>query len=313
MKKSKILILGGSGYIGSVLTKDLLIKGYEVTVFDNLSFNQLSLLECCAFSKFNFIYGDIRDYKKVNKLLSVHDVILPLAAIVGQPAADKYPLDVKIINYESYINIIDNLSQDQICIFPSTQSGYGKSESDSYCDENYKLNPISLYGRSKVDIEKILLKNKNYTSFRLATVFGVSPRMRIDLLVNDFTYRAFMDKYLVLFEHHFRRNFIHVRDVAGVFIYAIENYGKFRGEIFNVGLSDANLTKKELAEKIKEYIPDLKIIFEDIYKDPDQRDYLVSNKKIENTGWKPNHSLDFGIQELIKAFTFIQKKDYTNL
>ena len=192
MKKSKILILGGSGYIGSVLTKDLLVKGYEVTVFDNLSFNQLSLLECCAFNKFNFIYGDIRDYKKVNKLLSVHDVILPLAAIVGQPAADKYPLDVKIINYESYINIIDNLSQDQICIFPSTQSGYGKSESDSYCDENYKLNPISLYGRSKVDVEKILLKNKNYTSFRLATVIGVSPRMRIDLLVNDFTYRAFI-------------------------------------------------------------------------------------------------------------------------
>jgi len=313
MKKSKVLILGGSGYIGSVLTKNLLVEGYEVTVFDNLAFDQISLLECCSFIKFNFVFGDIRDYAKVNKLLSDHDIILPLAAIVGQPAANKYPYDVNTINYESHINIINNLSKDQICIFPSTQSGYGKSESDSYCDESYKLNPLSLYGRSKVDIEKNFLKKKNYTSFRLATVFGVSPRMRVDLLVNDFTYRAFTEKFLVLFEHHFRRNFIHVKDVASVFIYAIENYDKFRGEVFNVGLSNANLTKKELAEKIKEYIPDLKIILKDIYKDPDQRDYLVSNKKIENTGWMPNHSLDFGIQELIKAFTLIQKKIYTNL
>ena len=309
----KILVTGGAGYLGSTLVPKLLRSGYRVTVLDNLVFNQSSLLDCCADPNFNFIKGDICDLEMVNNLLPKFDIIIPLAAIVGAPACKRNPSLTRLVNYDAHMNIVNNVSAGQKVLFPTTNSGYGIGEKDAYCTEETPLWPISEYGRTKVDVEKAFLETGNAVTFRLATVFGMSPRMRMDLLVNDFVYRAVKDRSLVLFEEHFRRNYIHIRDVAKVFLFGIESYEKMRGEPYNVGLSSANLTKRELAEKIKEYVPELNIISAEFGEDPDKRDYIVSNEKIESLGWMPDHTLDSGIQELIKGYKIIKPNSFSNV
>lgn len=309
----KVLITGGSGYIGSVLTPSLLAKGYEVCVIDNLMFGQTSLLTCVHDKNFIFINGDVLDESLVKKEAVKADIIIPLAALVGAPLCKKNPKLARMVNFEAVRNLADLASKEQIFIYPNTNSGYGIGAKDSACDENSPLNPISEYGKDKVEAEKYLLNKGNAITFRLATVFGVSPRMRLDLLVNDFTYRAYKDKFIVLFEEHFRRNYIHIRDVVKGFIYGIENYDKMKGQAYNMGLSSANLTKRQLAEKIKEYVPTLYIHSAAIGEDPDKRDYLVSNAKLEATGWKPDVSLDEGIQELLRAFAMMKVNHFANV
>ena len=308
-----IFITGGAGYLGSIIVPYLLKQGYKVTVLDSLIFNQASLLECCENPNFDFIQGDICDYNLVNDLLAEFDIVIPLAAIVGAPACKRNPSLTRLVNYDAHMNIVNNVSADQKVLFPTTNSGYGIGEKDIFCTEETPLRPISEYGRTKVEVEKAFLKKGNAVTFRLATVFGMSPRMRMDLLVNDFVYRAVSDRSLVLFEEHFRRNYIHVRDVAKAFLFGIENYEKMKGEPYNVGLSSANLTKRELAEKIKENVPELYIHSSEIGEDPDKRDYIVSNEKIELLGWKPNHSLDDGIKELIKGYKIIKPNQFANV
>ena len=312
-KQEKILITGGAGYIGSVLTYFLLEEGYEITVLDNLLYSQDSLLYCCRFEKFHFILGDISDYKLVNELIKKHDIIIPLAAIVGAKACDLNPEVAKLINFDSHLNIINNTSKDQKILLPNTNSGYGIGEKNSLCDENSPLRPISIYGKYKVEIEKAFIEKGNAITFRLATVFGTSPRMRMDLLVNDFVFKAYKDNYLILFEENFRRNFIHIKDVVNAFHFGINNFDTMVGQSYNVGLSSANLTKKQLSEKIKEYVPSLYIKSAEVGEDPDKRDYLVSNKKIENLGWSAKYSLDFGIKELLKAYKFLKNRNYSNV
>ena len=308
----KILITGGAGYIGSVLTPELLNSGYEVTVYDNFMHKQNSLLDCCARKNFHVVRGDVCDYKKINPLLSNFDVIIPLAALVGAPACKANPQLTQLINYDSYVNLIKHISADQKVIFPNTNSGYGISNDSEMCTEESPLNPISEYGITKCKIEEILLQRPNSVTFRLATVFGMSPRMRMDLLVNDFVYRAVNDRFIVLFEEHFRRNYIHIRDVVGAFKRAIDD-DSMLGEAFNLGLSSANLTKRQLAEKISEHVPEFLIHSAEIGEDPDKRDYLVSNEKLEATGWSPENSLDDGIDELIKGYTIIRPNIYANV
>ena len=310
---SKILVTGGAGYIGSILVQVLLKKGHTVTVLDSLLFDQTSLLDCCIDPNFEFIQGDICDYALVNGLLSKADIIIPLAAIVGAPACKRNPSLTRLVNYDAHMNIVNNVSANQKVLFPTTNSGYGIGEKDAYCTEETPLRPISEYGRTKVEVEKAFLDKSSAVTFRLATVFGMSPRMRMDLLVNDFVYRAVTDRSLVLFEEHFRRNYIHVRDVTKAFLFGIENYDKMKGKPYNVGLSSANLTKRQLAEKIKEYVPELYIHSAEIGEDPDKRDYIVSNKKIESLGWRADYTLDDGIQELIKGYNIIKPNSFANV
>ena len=308
----QILITGGAGYIGSTLVPAILKQGYKVTVLDSLIFNKPSLLDCCTDKNFEFIQGDICDYDLLNGLISTSDIVIPLAAIVGAPACRRNPSLTRLVNYDAHMNIVRNVTADQKVIFPTTNSGYGIGEKDNYCTEETPLRPVSEYGRNKVEVEKAFLDKGNAVTFRLATVFGMSPRMRMDLLVNDFVYRAVKDRSLVLFEEHFRRNYIHVRDVVKAFLFAIENFDKMKGEPFNVGLSSANLTKRQLADKIKEYIPELYIHSAEIGEDPDKRDYIVSNDKIETLGWTPDHTLDDGIKELIKGYKIIRPNRFAN-
>jgi nucleoside-diphosphate-sugar epimerase len=310
--EKNILVTGGAGYIGSVLTPKLLELGYKVTVYDNFLHNQNSLMECCYKKNFEVIKGDICDYEKFNPILPQFDVIILLAALVGAPACKKNPQLTNLINYEAHMNIINHISESQKIIFPNTNSGYGIGAADEFCTEGSPLNPISEYGITKCKIENELLGKGNAVCFRLATVFGMSPRMRMDLLVNDFVYRAHYDRFLVLFEEHFRRNYIHVRDVAKAFHQAIEDEYMV-GEAYNLGLSSANLTKRELAEKIKEHIPNFDIYTSKVGEDPDKRDYLVSNEKLEKTGWSPDHSLDDGIKELIKGYSIIKPNLFANV
>jgi nucleoside-diphosphate-sugar epimerase len=309
----KVLITGGAGYIGSILTPLLLEKGDSVTVIDNLKFRQTTLINVCARPEFNFIRGDVRDHGLIKQQLRHHDVFIPLAAIVGAPASDREPRATTDINLNAIKGVISELSNDQIVIYPTTNSGYGIGEKDKYCDENTPLKPISLYGRTKVDAEKLLLDTGKAVTFRLATVFGASPRMRMDLLVNDFVYRALTDRFIVLFESHFKRNYIHIRDVANAFVFAMDRYDEMRGEPYNVGLSDANLSKMELCLKIKEHLPDFHILESNIGKDLDKRDYIVSNAKIEGLGFEPHYSLDDGIEELIKVYTIISVNPFKNV
>ena len=309
----KILVTGGAGYIGSVLVPALLKKGYKVTVLDSLLFNQPSLLDCCSDPNFEFIQGDICHHELLNGLISEAEVVIPLAAIVGAPACRRNPSLTRLVNYDAHMNIVNNVSAGQKVLFPTTNSGYGVGEKDSYCTEESPLRPISEYGRTKVEVERAFLDKGNAVTFRLATGFGMSPRMRMDLLVNDFVYQAVKDRALVLFEEHFRRNYIHVRDVTKAFLFGIENYEKMKGEPYNVGLSSANLTKRQLAEKIKEHVPELYIHSAEIGEDLDKRDYIVSNEKIESLGWSPDHTLDDGIQELIKGYKIIRPNRFANV
>ena len=308
-----ILITGGAGYIGSVLTPLLLQNDYKVTVIDNLMYKQNSLLDCFSFKNFTFIKSDVCNFDEINSLIPKFDIIIPLAAIVGAPACKINPALSKLINEDSNLNLVKNISKNQQIIFPTTNSGYGIGEKNKYCDENSPLNPLSDYAKSKVKIEKLFLDNSNATSLRLATVFGVSPRMRLDLLVNDFVFKAMKDNYLVLFEENFRRNYIHVFDVSNAFKFTLENIKNMSGQIYNVGLSSANLTKLQLANKIKEHIPSLSIHSAKIGSDPDKRDYLVSNEKIEKIGWSAINNLDDGIQEIINSYEIIKMKANSNV
>lgn len=309
----KILVTGGAGYIGSILVPELLRQGYKVTVLDNLMHDQTTLLDCCANPDFDFIKGDICDYDFIGRLLPKFDIVIPLAAIVGAPACKLNPGLTRLVNYEAYMFLVKRVSDSQMILFPNTNSGYGVGEQGSYCTEETPLRPVSEYGRTKVEVEKALIEKGNAVTFRLATVFGMSPRMRLDLLVNDFTYRAFRDRFIILFEEHFRRNFVHIRDVAKAFIFGIKNYDRMKGEPFNVGLSSANLTKRQLCEKIKGYVPDFHILSAPLGEDPDKRDYLVSNKKIESLGWQPDFTIDDGIQELLKGFRMLRPNRFANV
>lgn len=308
----KVLVTGGAGYIGSVLVPKLLEKGYEVTVLDNLMHRQVSLLNCISNCKFHFIKGDASDEALMKKLIADHEAIIPLAALVGAPACALNPSLARIVNFEAVLLIAKYATSLHKIIFPNTNSGYGIREKQHFCTEKSPLNPISLYGKLKVDAERHLLNTQNAVCLRLATVFGVSPRMRLDLLVNDFTYRACHDQSIVLFEEHFKRNYIHIEDVAQTFLFALHNYEKMKGEAYNVGLSNANLSKRELCEKIREYIPQLYVHAAPIGKDPDQRDYIVSNEKLERLGWRAEKSLDDGIKELILAYKIIRTNHFAN-
>jgi len=309
----KVLVTGGAGYIGSVLVPKLLEKGAAVTVVDNFFYNQNSLLDVCYHPRLKVIRGDARDDKLIAPAVKGQDFILPLACLVGAPLCDKFPEEARAVNLEAIKMILKLRSPRQKIIFPNTNSGYGIGKSGIYCNEETPLRPISLYGRLKVEAEEALLAAGNAVTLRLATVFGISPRMRLDLLVNDFVYRAVNDGYVVLFEADFKRNYIHVRDVARAFIHAMDNFKKMKNEPYNVGLSDANLSKLELCEEIKKQIPKFTFVVSPIGKDPDQRNYTVSNEKIEKTGFKPQISLRDGITELIKGYQIIRRHDFTNL
>jgi nucleoside-diphosphate-sugar epimerase len=305
----KILITGGAGYLGSVITGKILNAGHEVVVLDKLIFNQTSLLVYVSNPKFKFIHGDVRNEELLEKLCLEADAIIPLAAIVGFPACDAEPDLAKQINFQQIFNIVKfTKNTNKKILYPNTNSGYGIGVGQTMCTEESPLNPISIYGSTKVAAENYLRSSTDAIVFRLATVFGVSPRMRTDLLVNDFTYKAITDKYIVVFEKTFKRNFIHIQDVANVFLFMLENYDKHKGEVFNVGLSDANLSKQELLEKIQSHVKNFAVSYNDYYEDPDKRDYIVSNEKVESTGWKPEWDLDMGIKELIMAYQMIVPK-----
>ncbi len=305
----KILITGGAGYLGSVITKRMLDEGHEVIVLDKLLFNQTSLLAYTYTTKFKFIYGDVRNEELLEKLCDEVDVIIPLAAIVGFPACAADPQLANDINFKQIFNIVKfTKGKNKKILYPNTNSGYGIGVGQTECTEESPLNPISVYGNTKCAAENFLRANTDAIIFRLATVFGVSTRMRTDLLVNDFVYKAITDKYIVVFEKTFKRNFIHIRDVANAFVFMLDRYDIHKGEVFNVGLSDANLNKQELLEKIQTHVPDFAVSYNDFYEDPDKRDYIVSNKKIEDTGWRTTWDLDKGIRELIMAYQMIVPK-----
>lgn len=308
-----ILVTGGAGYIGSILVPELLKKGYCVTVIDNFMYNQTPLLECCYNTKLEVIRGDARDKYLIKKLIAKADCIIPLACLTGAPLCIKDSIGAKTTNYDAIKSILKLRSKNQRIIFPTTNSGYGIGQEGVICTEETPLKPISLYGNLKVQIEKILLDAGNCITFRLATVFGMSPRMRIDLLVNDFTYRAVKDRFIVLFEAHFKRNYIHIRDVAKVFIHGLNNYKKMKDEPYNVGLSNANISKLELCELIKKVMPDFYFVETKIGEDPDKRNYIVSNEKIEHTGFKPDFDLISGIKELVKGFQIVRENTFSNI
>jgi nucleoside-diphosphate-sugar epimerase len=309
----KILVTGGAGYLGSVMVPTLLEKGHKVIVIDNFLYNQNSLLDCCNRKELQIIRGDVRNQSLVSGVMRDVDAIFPLACLVGAPICEKMPLEAKSINYEAIQMILKLRSKSQIIIFPTTNSGYGIGQKGIECNEETPLNPISLYGKLKVQIENELLASGNVITLRLATVFGISPRMRVDLLVNDFTYRALYDRFLVLFEAHFIRNYLHVRDVAGAFIHCLDNFQAMKNESYNVGLSSANLSKWQLCEEIKKQLPDFYFVEAEVGEDPDKRDYMVSNAKIETTGYKTMQSMQDGIAELIKGYQVIRRNQYSNV
>lgn len=309
----KILVTGGGGYLGSTLVPDLLNAGHEVTVLDNFMYKQSSLNHVCHHPKFTVVKGDIRVESTIAPLLRQADVVIPLAALVGAPICTIDPVGATTTNRDAITLMLKLLSKEQIVLMPTTNSAYGTGDENNFCTEDSPLRPISQYAKEKVEIERQLLERENAISFRLATVFGMSPRMRIDLLVNDFTYRAVHDRFVVLFESSFKRNYVHVRDVSRVFQHGLANFGRMKGQVYNVGLSDANVSKKELCERIQKQVPDFTFIDAPVGKDPDQRNYVVSNARIEKTGFNTTVSLDAGISELIKGYTMIKNTVHGNV
>lgn len=308
-----ILVTGGAGYIGSVLVPNLLSQGHAVTVIDNFMYKQTSLASSIRDVKLSLVFGDVRDESLMEEHLSKADVIIPLAAVVGAPACDNDPIAAQSINKDSILWLLKHLSSQQRILMPTTNSAYGSGDENNYCDENSPLNPLSLYARDKVTVENALLEFPNATSFRLATVFGISPRMRLDLLVNNFVYRAISDGFVILFEGHFKRNYIHVQDVIQAFNLALNDEKNFKGEIFNVGLSEANISKVDLCREIQSIIPRFTYLEAALGKDPDQRNYVVSNQKIENLGFKPTVSLRSGLEELVKGLKMFNHKPFSNI
>src|SRR5215471_6491180 len=295
-----ILVTGGAGYLGSILVPELLAAGHRVTVLDNFMYQQNSLAHVCANPNFDAVNGDARSMDTLKPLVAKADAVFPLAALVGAPLCNKDPIGATTTNRDAIATLCSMLSREQRIVMPITNSGYGIGESGKYCTEDSALRPVSLYGRDKVEAEKIILERESSISFRLATVFGCSPRMRIDLLVNDFVYRAVHDRAVLIFEGHFKRNYIHIRDVARAFLHGIANFEKMKGKPYNVGLDDANLSKLELCAVIKKHLPKFVFLEAPIGEDPDKRDYIVSNARIAATGFRPEWSLERGIQELIK-------------
>jgi nucleoside-diphosphate-sugar epimerase len=310
---SKILVTGGAGYIGSVLVPELLSRGHHVTVLDNFLYKQQSLASSVRNVNLTLEFGDVRDVHLMKKLLSKTDIVIPLAAIVGAPACDRDPVLAQSINKDAILWMLKNLSTNQRVIMPTTNSAYGSGDSENFCDENSPLNPLSLYARDKVLVEQELMQSQTATSFRLATVFGLSPRMRLDLLVNNFAFRAITDGFIVVFEGNFKRNYIHVIDVVQAFNLALDNPSHFEGEVFNVGLSTANVSKLALCAEIKKLIPQFVYSEAPLRKDPDQRNYVVSNAKIEARGFKPEVNLPAGLSELIKGLQMYNSNTFTNL
>jgi nucleoside-diphosphate-sugar epimerase len=309
----KILITGAAGYIGSVLVPTLLKKGHEIVAIDSFIYNQSSLLDCCYDDKLTIVRGDARDKAVVSKYLKSADAIFPLACLTGAPLCAKDPTGARTTNLEAVKILLELRGKGQRIIFPTTNSGYGIGQEGVYCTEETPLNPISLYGSLKVEAENLILANGNSITLRLATAFGISPRMRLDLLVNDFTYRAVTDRFVILFEAHFKRNFIHVRDIAKAFCHCLDNFERMKNEPYNVGLSEANLSKQELCEEIKKQVPDFYFIEAKVGEDPDKRNYIVSNAKIEATGYKPDVTLQKGIAELIKGYQVIRRNQFSNV
>lgn len=309
---TKILVTGGAGYIGSMLCTKLVEIGYNVTVLDNLSFSKNSLSHLLILKNFNLIVGSVENKNLYKKLIKRADIIIPLAALVGAPLCEKNKKKAVSINLESIKFLVKNLSKNQKILYPTTNSGYGIGKKNRFCTEESELNPISLYGRTKVEAEKEILKFKNSVCFRLATVFGFSFRMRSDLLVNNFVETATKKNQLILYEPNFRRNYIHIKDVVGVFVFAIDNFKKMKNNTYNIGLTSANLTKLQLAKKIKKKIKYLKIKIINNKKDPDQRDYFVSNKKIEKIGFFPKFKIEQGIDELTLFFKLNKSKILNN-
>jgi len=310
---SNILVTGGAGYIGSVLVPELLAKGHNVTVLDSFLYRQASLLDCCRYKNFTIINGDCRDEGTVKKALAGQDIIIPLAAIVGFPACLKDKTAAKSINLDAVELILRLRDDSQKVIFPCTNSGYGLGQGQEYCTEESPIEPISLYGQTKMAAEKAVLEAGNSVTFRFATLFGASPRMRTDLLVNDFVYRAVFDRFIVVFEGDFKRNFLHVRDAAAAFMFAIDNFDRMCGQTFNCGLSTANISKLELCALIKEQIPQFTYIESPVDSDPDKRNYIVSNEKIEGLGYRTSYTLEDGIAELIKTYSIIKNSFYGNV
>ena len=308
-----VLVTGGAGFLGSILCEHLLKDGYSVTVIDNLAHGQSSLFHLCAHEKFNFVRGDVRDEKTIKQLIKNVDVIIPLAAVVGAPACDRDPWAATSINLDA-IKMINRLrSPSQWVIYPTTNSGYGTKSGDVFCTEETPLEPITLYGQTKVDAELDLLNSPNTITLRLATVFGMSPRMRIDLLVNHFVYAAITDGYIVIFEKDFKRNYIHIRDVADCCCYCIKNADKMKGMPYNVGLDAANLSKEQLALKVKDYVPNFFIHFSEVGNDPDKRNYVVSNQRLREAGFEAKRSIDDGIKELLKGYRMLGRSSFKNI
>lgn len=309
----KLLITGGAGYIGSVLIPHLLSEGHDVTVLDTFMFGQPSLLECCKFDGFNVVRGDCRDEALVKPLVAKADAIIPLAALVGAPLCKADAIGARTINQEAVEMICRLASPSQWILLPVTNSGYGIGESGKFCTEDTPLRPISLYGTTKVAAEEAVLRRTNSLSFRLATVFGLSPRMRVDLLVNDFVHRAVTDRAVVIFEGHFKRNYIHIQDVARAFAFALRNFELMKGRAYNAGLEEANLSKLELCAVIKKHVPAFTFLEAPVGEDPDKRDYIVSNQRLLKTGFRTEWDLDRGIRELIKGYTILRNSRYSNV
>jgi nucleoside-diphosphate-sugar epimerase len=310
---ANILVTGGAGYLGSTMVPELLAKGHNVTVLDNFMYGEPSLNHVCYHPNFNVYKGDIRIKSDIAPLLNQADVIIPLGALVGAPICKQDPIGATTTNVDAIKMMLNMLDRDQLVIMPTTNSAYGSGDDNNFCTEESPLNPISKYAIDKVEVENALVEHGNFISYRLATVFGMSPRMRIDLLVNDFVYRAVKDGFVILFESHFKRNYIHVRDIAKAFVHAIDHRITMKGNIYNVGLSEANVSKWELCEHIQKFIPTFTFIESPIGEDPDKRNYIVSNEKIEKTGFKTDVTLDAGIQELIKGFRMIRNTKYGNI
>ncbi|WP_454062975.1 NAD-dependent epimerase/dehydratase family protein [Candidatus Nitrospira salsa] len=309
----RVLVTGGAGYIGSILVPALLEQGYHVTVLDNFLYRQSSLMECCANANFTVIRADCRDERVLKNILKDKDCLIPLAALVGAPLCEQDRLGSQSTNFDSIQLLCQLASPSQMILFPVTNSGYGIGEGGQHCTEESPLRPLTLYGETKVKAEKVVLDREASLTFRLATVFGSSPRMRMDLLVNDFVYRAIHDRAVTIFEGHFKRNYIHVRDVARAFIYGIEHFDSMKGRPYNLGLDDANISKIELCQRIQKYLPNFLYLEAPVGEDPDKRDYIVSNARILEAGFTTKRSLDDGILELKKCYTVLRKNYYANV
>ena len=304
---------GAAGYIGSVLVPAFLQRGYEVTAVDNFMFRQNSLFDCCAYKNFHIINGDVRNMELMQELVKEKDYIFPLACFTGFPLSKKDPFGATSVTRDAVKKMLSLLEPWQRIIYPNTNSGYGIGKADNFCTEDSPLQPVSLYGKLKVETEQAIRERGNCVIFRLATVFGASPRMRMDLLVNDFVYRAFKDRAIVLFEAHFKRNYVHVRDVVGAFLYSIDHFDAMHDDVYNLGLDAANYTKMELCQEIKKKIPELNIFEAKVGTDPDKRDYVVSNEKLRKVGYQAKITIEEGIDELLKAYQIVHTSEYHNV